>query len=132
MRSQACTGPGWRSPPRRRPSIEAAPEVMVDFTVAAAARDNLRWCADHGVHAVCGTTGFEETDLADLQTWFSGSANAIVAANFSIGAALMMRLRRDLRPLGRGRGSCRAPSRPQAGRSLRDLAPNRQPHAGRT
>ena len=70
--------------------IESATEVMVDFTVAAAARENLHWCADHGVHAVCGTTGFEETDLADLQTWFSGSANTIVAANFSIGAALMM------------------------------------------
>jgi len=28
--------------------IESATEVMVDFTVAAAARENLHWCADHG------------------------------------------------------------------------------------
>jgi len=70
---------------------ESQPEVMVDFTVAAAARDNLRWCADHGVHAVCGTTGFDEADLESFRAWFSGDAHAIVAANFSIGAALMMR-----------------------------------------
>ena len=72
-------------------AIGAGAEVMVDFTVAAAARDNLRWCADHGVHVVCGTTGFDESDLEDLRSLFSGKAHAIVAANFSIGAALMMR-----------------------------------------
>ncbi len=72
-------------------AIEARAEVIVDFTVAAAARGNLRWCADHGVHVVCGTTGFDETDLEAMRAWFSGDAHAIVAANFSIGAALMMR-----------------------------------------
>ena len=66
-------------------------EVAVDFTVAQAARENLRWCADHGVHAVCGTTGFDETDLEAMREWFSAKAHAVVAANFSIGAALMMR-----------------------------------------
>ena len=25
--------------------------------------ENLRWCAEHGVHAVCGTTGLDEADL---------------------------------------------------------------------
>jgi 4-hydroxy-tetrahydrodipicolinate reductase len=69
----------------------AGVEVAVDFTVAAAAQANLRWCADNGVHAVCGTTGFEPPDLEAMKGWFSGSAHAVVAANFSIGAALMMR-----------------------------------------
>jgi len=73
------------------PEEAAGAEVMVDFTVAKAARDNLRWCAHHGVHAVCGTTGFEAADLECLRSWFSGDAHAIVAPNFSIGAALMMR-----------------------------------------
>ncbi|MGD0985141.1 MAG: 4-hydroxy-tetrahydrodipicolinate reductase [Acidimicrobiales bacterium] len=72
-------------------AAEAGAEVMVDFTVAQAAREDLRWCADHGVHAVCGTTGFGEADLESLRAWFSGDAHAIVAPNFSIGAALMMR-----------------------------------------
>jgi 4-hydroxy-tetrahydrodipicolinate reductase len=68
-------------------------EVAVDFTVASAARENLRWCAEHGVHAVAGTTGFSEADLENFSEWFGAgsAANAIVAANFSLGAALMMR-----------------------------------------
>jgi len=70
---------------------EAGAEVVVDFTVAAAARENLRWCADHGVHVVCGTTGFDEHDLEMMRGWFSGSAHAVLAPNFAIGAALMMR-----------------------------------------
>ena len=41
-------------------------EVAVDFTVADAARTNLQWCALHGVHAVVGTTGLGDDDIADL------------------------------------------------------------------
>ncbi|MFI5053651.1 MAG: 4-hydroxy-tetrahydrodipicolinate reductase, partial [Acidimicrobiia bacterium] len=37
---------------------DAEAEVAIDFTVLDAARDNVAWCADHGVHAVVGTTGF--------------------------------------------------------------------------
>jgi len=70
---------------------EAGAQVAVDFTVAAAARENLRWCADNGVHVVCGTTGFDEHDLEAIRGWFSGSAHAVLAPNFAIGAALMMR-----------------------------------------
>lgn len=70
---------------------EAGAEVAVDFTVALAARGNLLWCADHGVHVVCGTTGLDDADLDAMRVWFSGDAHAVLAANFSIGAALMMR-----------------------------------------
>jgi 4-hydroxy-tetrahydrodipicolinate reductase len=87
----ALHGSGLEIAPSPAAVSEAGAEVMVDFTVAAAARDNLRWCADHGVHVVCGTTGFDEADLEALRARFSGDAHAIVAANFSIGAALMMR-----------------------------------------
>ena len=87
----ALHGSGLEIAPSPAAVSEAGAEVMVDFTVAAAARDNLRWCADRGVHVVCGTTGLDEADLEALRTRFSGDAHAIVAANFSIGAALMMR-----------------------------------------
>ena len=70
---------------------EAGAEVVVDFTVVQAARENLRWCAERGVHVVCGTTGFERNDLEAMRGWFSGSAHAVLAPNFAIGAALMMR-----------------------------------------
>jgi 4-hydroxy-tetrahydrodipicolinate reductase len=70
---------------------DAGAEVVVDFTVASAARANLSWCAAHGIHVVCGTTGLSESDIDELRREFSKSAHAILAANFSIGAALMMR-----------------------------------------
>jgi len=71
---------------------DAGAEVAVDFTVVDAARQNLRWCADNGVHAVVGTTGFGEAELAELAELFDGAgANALIAPNFAIGAVLMMR-----------------------------------------
>jgi 4-hydroxy-tetrahydrodipicolinate reductase len=71
----------------------AGAEVAVDFTELAAARDNLAWCAAHGVHAVVGTTGFGEADLDELRRLFpeGGTANCFVAPNFAIGAVLMIR-----------------------------------------
>ena len=66
-------------------------EVAVDFTVVDAARTNVEWCADNGVHAVVGTTGFTDDDIADLAKRFDkGDANAVIAPNFAIGAVLMM------------------------------------------
>jgi 4-hydroxy-tetrahydrodipicolinate reductase len=71
----------------------AGAEVAVDFTQASAARENLRWCAANGVHAVVGTTGLTPEDLAELDQLFGqGRCNAVVAPNFAIGAVLMMRL----------------------------------------
>ena len=69
---------------------EAGAEVAVDFTVAEAARKNLRWCAAHGVHAVVGTTGFSPADYDDFAKHFARSS-CLVAPNFAIGAVLMMR-----------------------------------------
>jgi 4-hydroxy-tetrahydrodipicolinate reductase len=71
----------------------AGAEVAVDFTVLDAARENLYWCAEHGVHAVVGTTGFTPDDFAELRARFADSeANAVIAPNFAIGAVLMVRL----------------------------------------
>ena len=71
---------------------EAGAEVAVDFTVLDAARENLHWCAENGVHAVVGTTGFAPDDLDDLRGRLeNGAANAVIAPNFTIGAVLMMR-----------------------------------------
>ena len=68
-------------------------DVVVDFTVASVAVQNMRWCAAHGVHAVVGTTGISHDTVADLTSQFSaGGANCVIAANFAIGAVLMMRL----------------------------------------
>jgi len=83
---------------------EAGAEVAVDFTVASAARANLRWCAGHAVHAVVGTTGLGEDDLAEFGELFGPGrpANAVIAANFSIGAVMMMRCAELCAPLFEG------------------------------
>jgi 4-hydroxy-tetrahydrodipicolinate reductase len=70
----------------------AGAEVVVDFSVADAVRANLSWYAEHGIHAVVGTTGLSDADLEAASELFgAASANAVVAANFAIGAVLLMR-----------------------------------------
>ena len=69
---------------------QAGAEVAVDFTQISAARENVRWCAENGVHAVVGTSGFTDGDYEELRRLFVRS-NCVVAPNFAIGAVLMMR-----------------------------------------
>ena len=77
----------------------AGVEVSIDFTVLQAARENLRWCAAHDVHAVVGTTGFSTDDLDEYAELFAhSSANALIAPNFAIGAILMMRFAEQAAP----------------------------------
>jgi 4-hydroxy-tetrahydrodipicolinate reductase len=71
---------------------ERGAEVVVDFSVADAARINLSFYAGHSIHAVVGTTGLDEADLEAAAQLFSDSpVNAVIAANFAIGAVLLMR-----------------------------------------
>jgi 4-hydroxy-tetrahydrodipicolinate reductase len=72
--------------------VTAGAEVVVDFTHPDVVMDNLRFCVENGIHAVVGTTGFDDARLAQLRSWLAGSATGVlVAPNFSIGAVLMMR-----------------------------------------
>jgi len=76
---------------------DAKCDVVVDFTVAEAARTTLPWLALHGMHAVVGTTGFSDDDLATFGKAFTGS-NCLIAANFAIGAVLMMKFAEQAAP----------------------------------
>jgi 4-hydroxy-tetrahydrodipicolinate reductase len=71
----------------------AGAEVVVDFTRPEAVMDNLAWCIEHGIHAVVGTTGFDDERLTTLREQLAASPDTgvLVAPNFSIGAVLMMR-----------------------------------------
>ena len=74
-------------------------ELVVDFTVAEAVRHNVPHYAQLGLHTVIGTSGLSDADLADVRARFEGSgANAIVVANFAIGAVLLMHLCRIAAP----------------------------------
>ena len=70
-------------------------QVVVDFTIADAVRHNVPHYAQQKVHAVIGTSGLTDEDLRALRRHFEGSgANAIVAANFAIGAVLLIHFSR--------------------------------------
>lgn len=68
------------------------PDVAVDFTVAEAARHNLPALLEHGVAAVVGTTGLDDSWLDTLaEQARQQGVSLLVAANFALGAVLMMR-----------------------------------------
>jgi len=72
---------------------KAEVDVVVDFTVASAARANIEWAARHQVNAVVGTSGFTEEDLTRFRADFEGAGRScVVAPNFAIGAVLAIRL----------------------------------------
>jgi len=68
-------------------------DVAVDFTHPGVVMDHVRWCIDHGVHVVAGTSGFTDERLATLADWLgeAPTVGVLVVPNFSIGAVLMMR-----------------------------------------
>jgi 4-hydroxy-tetrahydrodipicolinate reductase len=72
---------------------DASCDVVVDFTVADAARSALPWLAEHGIHAVVGTTGFTAADFELFESGFGrdDGPNCVIAPNFAISAVLMMR-----------------------------------------
>jgi 4-hydroxy-tetrahydrodipicolinate reductase len=68
-------------------------DVVVDFTHVGVVMGNLRWCVEHGLDTVVGTSGFGDERLAEVRGWLrsAGSVRVNVVPNFSIGAVLMMR-----------------------------------------
>jgi 4-hydroxy-tetrahydrodipicolinate reductase len=74
--------------------LEAGAEAVVDVTTPAAVMGNLAFAIEHGLHAVVGTTGFDEERLATLRGRLEArpGVGVLLAPNFSIGAVLMMQL----------------------------------------
>jgi 4-hydroxy-tetrahydrodipicolinate reductase len=71
---------------------KAAPQVVVDFTQPDTALENALACVRAGVHVVVGTTGFDPAQLQDATADDAHEpGNVLIAANFAIGAVLMMR-----------------------------------------
>ena len=68
-------------------------DVMVDFTHQDAVMENLRFAVQHGIHAVIGTSGFDEAKLAAVRELLTASPDlgVLVAPNFALGAVLSMR-----------------------------------------
>ncbi|HET6563161.1 MAG TPA: 4-hydroxy-tetrahydrodipicolinate reductase [Marmoricola sp.] len=73
--------------------VTSGAQAVVDFTHPDVVMDNLEFCIDHGLHAVVGTTGFDDRRLDLLRSWLGQAPDTgvLIAPNFSVGAVLMMR-----------------------------------------
>lgn len=71
---------------------KAGAEVVVDFTNPDVVMQNLEFAIAHGIHAVVGTTGFDEARLAKVREQLAKApkTGVLIAPNFGLGAVLMM------------------------------------------
>jgi 4-hydroxy-tetrahydrodipicolinate reductase len=69
--------------------VDRAPDVVVDFTGPESSVEYARACAEAGVPLVCGTTGFDEAELAILQE-AGGHTPVLLGANFSRGVQALV------------------------------------------
>ena len=68
------------------------PDVLVDFTEAAASRELAPLAGERGICPVIGTSGLTADDLQTLrEACAHGGVGGLVVPNFSIGAVLQMR-----------------------------------------
>ncbi|WP_328397455.1 4-hydroxy-tetrahydrodipicolinate reductase [Nocardia sp. NBC_00416] len=72
---------------------ETGAQVVVDFTHPDVVMNNLQFLVENGIHAVVGTTGFDNARLERVRGWLAGrpEVGVLIAPNFAIGAVLSMR-----------------------------------------
>jgi 4-hydroxy-tetrahydrodipicolinate reductase len=72
--------------------ISSGAQVVVDFTTPDSVMANLEFLIAHNIHAVVGTTGFDDARMAKLKSLSSAhpEVGILIAPNFAIGAVLMM------------------------------------------
>lgn len=73
--------------------VDGKVDVAVDLTVPDQAPANVEFCVSHGIHAVVGTTGWDEARLATLRGQLEAKpeVGVLIAPNFAIGAVLAMK-----------------------------------------
>ncbi|MEX3611157.1 4-hydroxy-tetrahydrodipicolinate reductase [Rothia sp. LK2588] len=70
--------------------VEAGAEVLIDLTVPTATEANVHFAVEHDIHAVVGTTGWDDAKLEKLRDAFDQhpQVGVLIAPNFAIGAIL--------------------------------------------
>lgn len=76
-------------------------DVAVDFTVPTASEANVHALLESGVHAVVGTTGWDEDAFARVRGHLASTPGlgVLIAPNFSLSAVLAMRFAAMAAPL---------------------------------
>jgi 4-hydroxy-tetrahydrodipicolinate reductase len=80
--------------------VTSGVEVAVDFTTPDVVMDHIRFCLDHGINVVVGTTGIDDARLDEVRALLAAhpSNGAVIAPNFGLGAVLLMRFAREAAP----------------------------------
>ena len=71
------------------------PDVLIDFTVASAAVENVKVASRNNVALVVGTTGFTPEQRAEMEKAVTGQVPAVISSNFSVGVNIFWQLVRD-------------------------------------
>jgi 4-hydroxy-tetrahydrodipicolinate reductase len=71
------------------------PDVLIDFTIAHAAVENVKTAAKSNVAIVVGTTGFSPEQRAVMVKAIEGHVPAVISSNFSVGMNIFWQLVRD-------------------------------------
>ena len=80
--------------------VAAGCDVVVDFTHPEVVLGDVEFLVSHGIHAVVGTTGWDDERYSRVTGWLaaSPSTGVLIAPNFAIGAVLMMRFAAQAAP----------------------------------
>jgi 4-hydroxy-tetrahydrodipicolinate reductase len=71
---------------------ETRPDVLIDFTIAKAAVNNVCTAAHLGINLVVGTTGFSSEQNAIMKKAIDGHVAAVISPNFSLGVNVFWKL----------------------------------------
>ena len=70
-------------------------DVLIDFTIAAAAVENVKMAARNNVALVVGTTGFTIEQRAVMEKAIHNNVPAVISSNFSVGVNIFWQLVRE-------------------------------------
>jgi 4-hydroxy-tetrahydrodipicolinate reductase len=71
------------------------PNVLIDFTVANAAVENVKMAARNNVALVVGTTGFTPEQRKEMEAAIRSHVPAVISSNFSVGVNIFWQLLRE-------------------------------------
>jgi len=73
-------------------ALDSRPDVLIEYTAPAAAREHALTALRRGVHVVVGTSGLDEADFEAMDAAArEHGVGAVVAGNFAISAVLLQR-----------------------------------------
>lgn len=84
--------------------VDNRTQVVVDLTRPEVVMDTVRYCIEHDIHCVVGTSGIDQARQDEIGELLTGhrSVGVVVVPNFAIGAVLAMRFARQAAPLFAG------------------------------